>query len=301
MEQNKTAAYNPDADMDAWVNEFVYDPRNPRQSSKDFEKRLRRRQKWERGRQRQQRRFLLKQLIKRDFTGRYKRAALGVLWSMLSPLCHFAAQALVFSFFFQRGEHFISYLIIGNIVYHYFTDATNQCMHSITGNVGIISRVNINPEIFLISKTISCFLNFCLTLCIMFLITSIDHMPFSVRYFALLFPIACEFFFNLGIGYILAAMHVFFQDTQYFYGIATTILHYFCAVFYKLDRFPPEVQRLFFLNPVYCYIAYCRDIILSQSIPTLELHLRCFAYAAAALILGKLIYTLCRDKFSYYY
>ena len=64
-----------------------------------------------------QKKFLLKQLIHRDFKSRYKRTFLGVVWSMLSPLCFFVTQAIVFSKLFGRGEHFLSYLIIGNITF----------------------------------------------------------------------------------------------------------------------------------------------------------------------------------------
>ena len=92
----------------------------------------------------EQKKFLLKQLIHRDFKSRYKRAALGVLWSMLSPLLFFAAQAIIFSFLFDRGEHYISYLITGNIVYHYFTDGTTNTMFSLQANGGIISKIKVN-------------------------------------------------------------------------------------------------------------------------------------------------------------
>ena len=72
-------------------------------------------------RNRNQIKFLMKQLIQRDFKSRYKKTFLGVLWSMISPLFTFAAQAIVFSFLFERGEHYVSYLITGNRGYNYCT------------------------------------------------------------------------------------------------------------------------------------------------------------------------------------
>ena len=300
MDQNKAVEYEAEEAFDL-DESALPNSQDGRKAKKSFQKRFRQQRKWERQRQRQQRRFLLKQLVQRDFRSRYKRAALGVLWSMLSPLCNFAAQALVFSFFFRRGEHFISYLITGNIVYHYFTDATTQCMFAITGNLGIISRVNVNQEVFLISRTFSSLINFCLTASIMFAITTLDHMPFARHYVALLFPVLCLFCFNLGVGYILATLHVFFRDIQYLYGIFTHILMYFSAIYYKVENFPPHVRELFLLNPVYCYISYFRSVIINRVIPPADFHILCAAYAVGALLLGKAIYTLCRDKLSYYY
>ena len=204
----------------------------------------------------EQKRFLLKQLIHRDFKNRYKRAALGVLWSMLSPLLFFAAQAIIFSQFFNRGEHYISYLITGNIVYHYFTDATTNSMFSLQANGGILSKIKLDKDVFLFSRSISCLINFGLTLIVMFVIVAMDHMTFHWNLVLLIYPIVCMFFMNMGLGYILSALFVFFKDTQYLYGLFTHILLYFSAIFYRVDMFPPETQKLFYINPLYCYIDY---------------------------------------------
>lgn len=250
---------------------------------------------------REQKKFLLKQLIHRDFKSRYKRAVLGVLWSMLSPLLFFAAQAIVFSFLFDRGEHYISYLITGNIVYHYFTDATTNSMFSLQSNGGIISKIKVDKQIFLFSRSISCLINFVLTLIIMFSIVAIDKMPFHWDFFLLIFPIACMFFLNMGLGYILSAMFVFFKDTQYLYNLFTRILLYFSAIFYRLDRFPDNFQQLFFINPVYCYIYYFRSIIIDNTIPSLFVHGLCIGFPIVFMLIGKLVYKLNDNRFAYYF
>lgn len=248
-----------------------------------------------------QKKFLLKQLIQRDFKGRYKRAVLGVLWSMLSPLLFFAAQAIVFSYFFDRGEHYISYLITGNIVFHYFTDATTNSMFALQGNGGIISKIKVDKEIFLFSRSISCLINFGLNLIIMFTIVAIDKTPFDWKFLMLLFPITCMFFLNMGIGYILSALFVFFKDTQYLYSLFTRVLLYFSAIFYHIEVFPKNIQKLFFINPVYSYISYFRSIVIYQTIPTLFAHILCIAFPFIFMLIGKLIYNLNDNKFAYYF
>ena len=153
----------------------------------------------------EQKKFLLKQLIRRDFKSRYKRAALGVLWSMLSPLCFFAAQAVVFSKILGRGEHYIAYLITGNIVFHYFSDATTNSMFALQANGGIISKIKVDKDMFLFSRSVSCLINFFFTAAVMFFIIAsgdpeVDRAPYS---FPLEFPfadISCDmpFFHEYG-------------------------------------------------------------------------------------------------------
>ena len=249
----------------------------------------------------EQKRFLLKQLIRRDFKSRYKRAFFGILWSMMSPLFIFGAQAIVFTYFLGRSEHYISYLIIGNIVFHYFTDSTGHEMHALNANSGILSKIKINKEYFLWSKSLSCLVNFFITMIAMFIIVAIDHVPFHFSFILLIFPITCLFFFNLGVGYILSALYVFFKDTEYLYRIFTRMLIYFSAIFYRIERFPESVRMYFFCNPVYCYIHYFRSIIMYNTIPDFKLHILCIVYPILFIIIGKIVYNVNNSRFIYYF
>ncbi len=244
--------------------------------------------------------FLMKQLIQRDFKSRYKRAFFGVMWSMISPLIFFVAQAIVFSFLFDRGEHYITYLITGNIVYHYFTDASQNGMHALGVNAGIISHIKVKKYIFLLSKNIACFFNFCLTLIIMFIIMLIDGLQFHWTFVFLLYPIVCLFFVNLGFGYILSTLQVFFKDTQYFYNIFTRILIYFSAIFYQIDRFPEKYQHLFFYNPIYPFINFFRMVIMEHTVPEIGQSIFCLLYAILFMCFGWVSYKINNNRFIYY-
>ena len=249
----------------------------------------------------EQKKFLLKQLIHRDFKSRYKRAALGVLWSMFSPLFFFLAQAIVFTKLLGRGEHYIAYLITGNIVFSYFSDATTNCMFALQANAGILGKIKVDKNMFLASKSISCLINFFFTAIVMFIILAFDDIPFHWNFFLLLFPVIGLFFMNMGIGYILSAWFVLFKDTQYLYSIFTRILVYFSAIFYYVDQFPENIQNIFYFNPVYCYICYFRSIIIDNTIPSLFIHGLCIGYPILFMLFGKLIYKLNDNKLAYYF
>ena len=74
-------------------------------------------------------RFLLSQLISRDFKIKYKRSVLGVLWSILYPLLMMSVMALIFSNIFKynmEGVNYLVYLMSGLIIFNYFSEATNN-------------------------------------------------------------------------------------------------------------------------------------------------------------------------------
>ena len=245
--------------------------------------------------------FLFEELVKRDFKQKYKRTVLGMLWSILSPLCSLLVMRLVFTNFFGRNmEHYTTYLFCGNLIFSYFKESTNGGMNALMSNAGIFTKINVPKYMFLLSKNISSLINFGLTLCVFFVFAFIDGITPHFNFFMLLYPIVCLIVFNIGIGLILSAIFVFFRDIGYLYDIFTLLLMYMSAIFYTVDSFSPTIQKVFLLNPIYCYIKYFRIITIDGNIPSFGFHLLCLFYALAAVAIGGLIYKTKNHRFLYY-
>lgn len=245
--------------------------------------------------------FLFEELVKRDFTKKYKRTVLGMAWSIISPLMNLLVMWLVFSNFFGNNvDHYVIYLFAGQLVFSYFTDATNLGMNSLVSNSGIFTKVNVPKYLFLFSQNLSSLINFGLTLLVFFTFVAIDGVPFTWKFFLLIYPIICLIIFNLGLGLILSALFVFFRDMQYLWGILTQLIMWMSAIFYTIDTYSYTVQCAFLLNPLYLYIRYFRKIILDGQIPTLQFHILAFAYAVIAFAVGAYMYKKNNHEFLYY-
>lgn len=248
-----------------------------------------------------QNRFLFEELVKRDFTKKYKRTVLGMLWSVLGPLMTLGVMALVFTQFFGRNmPHYIIYLFCGNLLYNFFKESTFTGMTALYDNSGIFSKVNVPKYMFLLSKNVSALINFGINLIVLFMFCLIDGISFGWKFIFLLYPIVCLLVFNLGMGLILSALYLMFRDMKYLYDIFTLLLMYVSAIFYSIDAYSQEVQYLFYLNPIYVYIRYFRKIILEDSVPQLSFHLLAAFYAVIAFIIGAIIYHKKNYKFLYY-
>lgn len=246
-------------------------------------------------------RFLFEELVKRDFKKKYKGTVLGVVWSMLAPLLTLLVMALVFTQFFGRTiPHFIIYMFIGNLTFFYYKEATGGGMTSLVSNADIFTKINIPKYMFLLSKNVSSFINFSLTLVIFFIFVAIDGIPFTWKFIMLLYPIACLLLFNIGVGLILSALYVLFKDVQYLYDIFTLLLMYLSAIFYSIDSFELGFQNLFYLNPLFVYITYFRQVVIENTIPSLSYHLLSAFYALIVLVIGGYIYKKYNYKFLYY-
>lgn len=245
--------------------------------------------------------FLFEELVKRDFKKKYKRTVLGVGWSLLSPLLMLLVLKIVFSQFFGRDTpHFTIYLFSGNLIFTYFSESTKSGMRALMDNAKIFMKVPVPKYLFLLSKNVQTFINFLLTLVIYFTFVAFDHLTFSWKFLCLIYPICGLILFNIGVGLILSALFIFFRDIQYLYDVFTRMLLYLSAIVYPIDRFSPEVQKLFLLNPVYVFIRYFRMIVIEATIPPVWFHLLILGNVGLVLGIGCWMYKKYNTKFLYY-
>ena len=245
--------------------------------------------------------FLFEELVKRDFKKKYKRTILGMAWSVLSPLLTLLVMKMVFSNFFGRNtEHYTTYLFCGNLIFSYFSESTSQGMSSLVSNSGIFTKVNVPKYLFLMSKNVQTLINFGLTMCVFVVFCVLDRIVFTWKLIFLLYPIILLLLFNFGMGLILSALFVFFQDIQYLWSVFTMLLMYMPAIFYTIDSYSYTVQCLFLLNPVYLFIRYFRKIVIDATIPTVWFHLLMLVDVAIVLGLGCWMYKKYNHRFLYY-
>ena len=245
--------------------------------------------------------FLFEELVKRDLKKRYKRTILGIFWSLLGPLLQLLVMYLVFTQFFGRTTpHFIVYVFSGLLIFNCFSVSTNAGMLSLIMNAGIISKTNAPKYLFLFSSNISNLINFGLSLVIFFIFVAADGIPFHFRFLLLIYPVVCLLIFNIGVGLILSALYLFFRDMQYLYGIFTMLLMWLSAIFYPVDIFSLNVQRLFTLNPIFTFIHYFRLVIIHGTVPSLNLHLIAGFHASIVLVIGCWMYRKYNYRFVYY-
>ena len=245
--------------------------------------------------------FLFEELVKRDFKKKYKRTILGMGWSMAMPILTLLVMKIVFEQFFGRGmAHYTTYLFCGNLIFCWFSEATNLGMLSLYGNASIFTKVNVPKYLFLFSGSVQTLINFAITLVAFFLFCWLDNVVFSWRFLLLVYPVVTFFLFNVGIGLILSALFIFFRDIDYLWRVFLQLLMYGSAIFYTIDGFPPKMKLLFSLNPVYRHIAYFREVVLDGIVPSTETHLVLAGFSCAAFLAVMFMYKHYNTKFLYY-
>lgn len=247
-------------------------------------------------------RFLIKQLVSKDIKLKYRRSFLGYLWSILNPLLVMMVLVIVFSNMFRfEIANYPAYLIIGQTMFSYMTEATNQSIFSITGNAELLKKVYVPKYVFTLSKVTSSLVNLLFSLGAMFVVFIITRVQFS--FYMLLIPVVLVelYLFCLGLSMFLAQLSVFFRDIQYIYSVVTTAWLYLTPIFYPSEQLPEKLQKLVrIVNPMYHYITQFRTLVLAHTMPSTDTFIYGFGVAAIALIIGIWSFQKNQDKFILY-
>lgn len=245
--------------------------------------------------------FILRSLVSKDFKLKYRRSVLGVLWSVLNPLLMMVVLTAVFSTIFRFNiENFPLYLILGQTLFAFMTEATSSAMGSVIESAPLIKKIRINKMIFPIEKAVFALVNFAISLIAVAAVMLFFRIVPTVNILLLPVLLLYLFAFSLGIGLVLAALSVFFRDVMHLWSVLTTAWTYATPLFYPVDILPEWAVPIMNANPMYYYVEYFRDIALYGTTPSLSMNLICFGCGAVALLLGVLVFRSKQKKFILY-
>lgn len=243
-------------------------------------------------------RFLLKQLVLREFKTKYKRSVLGVFWSFLNPLLMMLVQYAVFMNLFRfEVENYAIYLLSGIILFNFFSEASSQSMGSILGNASLITKVYVPKYIFPVSKVLSSTINLTLSIFPLIIVMIFSGIQMTWAIVLLPFGLACMIIFSIGTALILSSAMVFFRDTQFLWGVIVTAWMYATPIIYPESILTPTMMFIMKFNPLYHFIRFNRIILLQGVSPEPKAYVFCVVFAMIMLILGVGVFRKTQDKF----
>ena len=235
--------------------------------------------------------WLLYELVLRDLKIKYRSSVLGYLWSLLNPLMMMTVLTIVFSTLFRFDiPNYPVYLLSGQLIYSFFSEATNMSMSSIINSASLIKKVYIPKYIFPVSRVLSSFVTLLLSLLAMVIVMVVTQVKFN--WVILFFPIPLIYIlvFSIGMGLLLSVLAVYFRDVIHLYSVLLSAWMYLTPIMYPINMVPDYVKRFIFWNPMYYFVEIFRQIVLYGEWPSLEMHLICLGFALLALVTGLFVF-----------
>ena len=201
---------------------------------------------------------LIRLLVGRELTLRYKRSAIGIGWTLLNPVLTSFVLWVVFSFVFASRlpgtQQYAPYLMAGILLNTFFSQGVTISAESISSNGPVLTKVYIPPQVFPISTALAGLVNFFIGMIPLAIVCYISGQPLAWTAPFVLVVGVCLALLTAGIGLTLSIMYIRFDDMRNIVAVLLMILMYFTPVFYPISILSPRLQSIIQLNPLTSYL-----------------------------------------------
>ena len=219
------------------------------------------------------RRVLLRELIRLDLVSRYKRSAIGILWSFLNPLLVSSVIYFVFGRIFNaympQTRGYASWVVSGVLLQVLLLTGITVSSAGLQQNISIISRNRIQPILFALSSAASHGIHFvigCLALVPLALFTG---QKLSLRIMLIPFFYICVVLWLTGIGLLLVGWFMRFDDALYLFNALLMIISYLSPFLYPIGILSDRLRYYVELNPVTNFVVTFRWLVYENHTATI--------------------------------
>jgi ABC-2 type transport system permease protein len=203
-----------------------------------------------------------------DFKVKYNDSILGYFWTLAKPLLLFSILYMVFSRFLKFGQgtpFYATQLLLGVILWNYFSESTLVSMRSLVDKGGLLRKIYFPREIIILASSLTAFLTMLLNLAVIPVFMVIQHVPFTLNALWAI-PLLLELFlFTTGLSLLLAALFVRFRDIGHIWEVGLQALFYATPIIYALSAVPSRFQGIMVMNPVAQIVQDLRSVVLTPT------------------------------------
>ncbi len=196
-------------------------------------------------------REVLAWLARSDFQVRYKRASLGIAWSVLVPLLQGIVLIIVFGKFtrFDAYEDYSVFVLSGVLCWTFFTAFVNA------GSTAIVDRSDLTDKVWFPRALLplvpggSAMVGFATSLGLVVLVAPLLGTPWRPRLLLLPVGILMMVAFCSALVLLLSALHVYFRDVRFLVQAALLVLFWLTPIAYP-QEFVGGLAPWLSLNPM---------------------------------------------------
>ena len=201
---------------------------------------------------------LIRILVGRELTLRYKRSVIGIGWTLLNPMLTSFVLWVVFSFVFASKlpgtQQYAPYLMAGILLNTFFNQGVTLSAESIANNGPVLTKIYVPPQVFPISTALAGLVNFFIGMIPLSIVCLISGQSVAWTMPLVLLVGVCLALLTAGIGLTLSIMYIRFDDTRNIVTVMLMILMYLTPVFYPISILSERLQRIIVLNPLTSYL-----------------------------------------------
>ncbi|MEF2155270.1 ABC transporter permease [Luteimonas sp. FXH3W] len=227
-----------------------------------------------------ERKYLIKQLVKKELSAKYRRSNLGFLWVVLNPVLLMSAYTLVFGVLLRArwggaGStlEFALVLQAGLIFYNFFNEVVSRSAGQIHSNQSLVTKMRFPLEVLSWVSVIVASIDFLMSLIVWTVLFVLIKHEFPLGIFGVpvvLIPFAV---FTVGISWFVAAAAVFHSDLEHIIPSLMVLLMFVSPLLFPANSMPEQLSFLTQWNPLTYVFEAGRGILLNVQWPSVNVML----------------------------
>lgn len=239
-------------------------------------------------------REVIRNFVSQDLKVKYRRSSLGFLWSLLNPLLMMIVLSVVFSHLFDmRGglKSYTLFLLSGALPWTFFAATVDGCSVSIIESEGFAKRQYFPKLVFPLSRLGQHLVTLILSM-VALLAAMGWFIDFRFSWALAVLPLSflCLIAMALGVGAMVAAVTVYFRDTQHLVQVALTAFYFLTPILWPMNSQPVRRHIFFKLNPMYHVLELFRAPIYRAEWPSGFETVVAIGTSMAALMIGLAVF-----------
>lgn len=244
-------------------------------------------------------RGLIRGLVQRDLTVKYKGSLLGVAWSLLHPLVMVAVYTLAFRYVVRVPiERFPLFLLSGLLPWMYFTSALVAATSSIADNGTLVRKVAFPRAVLPLAAVASALVQFILMYTVLVPTALVMGAGLSPTWLALLPVVVLQTIFTAGLGLLMATAYVFLRDARHLLDVAIQVWFWLTPIVYAVSMAPEALRRWLRFNPMLHFVTAYQGIVTEHAVPSLGTFALLTVLAAVSLALGWTVFGRAQKRFA---
>jgi len=221
-----------------------------------------------------QQKFILENLVGKNFKVMYRNMALGLLWSILNPLVLVIVLSVVWTLFFEAPEAFPAFVLVALIPFNFSNLCLSDCTQSVVNNASLVKKVAFPRQILPLSVIITHLVHFAIQSPLLVVVLLLFPPPGDVVGPSLLWllpVLALHVVLVAAVGLLFAGMNVVYRDAQYIVESTLIVSFWICPILYDahevLSAGPQWMFALYYLNPLAGILEAYRSVLFYGTAP----------------------------------
>jgi lipopolysaccharide transport system permease protein len=249
--------------------------------------------------------FLLGEFTRRDFKGRYAGSVMGFLWSFVQPLWTLALFTFVFSVVMRipRGtleltDSFAIFLFCGLLPWMAIQEGITRATTAITENASLVKKMSFPSGLLVWAVVLAALLHEAIALGLFMVVLGVTGQFSLSGVWILLIAVPLQVALTAGLGFLAAAINVFFRDTAQINSMLLQGWFYLTPIVYPLGLVPERFAKYLALNPLTPLVTLYREALLGGTVPPVGTLTPLLITSVPALVIGIVFFRRLKPVFA---